>query len=100
MQLPTTFPAEAGTQFTDPDGMEEWVIFKSARAGSLTKAAGVRGESVTILPHAKLNSEYVDYSYLNSKHLILLCSSWNIKRKINKTVNSKIRGVCTPELTG
>ena len=48
MHPPTTFPAEAGTQFTDPDGMEGWVILESALAGSWTRAAGVRGESVCL----------------------------------------------------
>jgi hypothetical protein len=47
MHPTTTFPGEAGTQFTDPDGMEGWVILESVLAGSWTRAAGVRGESVT-----------------------------------------------------
>jgi len=42
----------AGAQFTDPEGMERWVILESATSGSWTRAVGVRGECVTTRPPA------------------------------------------------
>ena len=50
MHPPTTFPAEAGTQFTDRDGMEGWVILESA-------LAGVRVDSFTTLPPAHIDRQ-------------------------------------------
>jgi len=43
---------KAGAQFTDPEGMEGWIIIESATSGSWTRAVGVRGECVTTRPPA------------------------------------------------
>ena len=48
MHPPTIFPAEVGTQFTDPDGMEGWVILESALAGSFEP--GPLASEVRVLP--------------------------------------------------
>jgi len=43
---------KAGAQFTDPEGMEGWVILESATSRSWTRAVSVRGECVTTRPPA------------------------------------------------
>jgi len=45
---------KVGAQFTYPEGMEGWVILKSATSRSWTRAVGVRGECVTTRPPALL----------------------------------------------
>jgi hypothetical protein len=49
MHPSTTFPAEAGTQFTDPDGMERWVILESSLAGSRNRAAASEARVLPLL---------------------------------------------------
>jgi len=60
---------EANAQFTDPEGMEVWVILESATSGSWTRAVGVRSECVTTRPpalHRAVQWQYIDK--LSNRH--------------------------------